>query len=84
MRGPFTIGEHVLLVDRKRRRHMIRLAEAGEFHTHAGVLAHSLLIGQDEGITVRTTRGGSKFTKIALSRIVWATFAPTKSLASGG
>lgn len=59
MRGPFTVGEHVLLVDRKRRRHMIRLAEAGEFHTHAGVLAHSLLIGQDEGITVRTTRGAA-------------------------
>ena len=59
MRGPFAIGEHVLLVDRKRRRHMIRLAEGGEFHTHAGVLDHGMIIGQDEGITVRTTRGAA-------------------------
>lgn len=59
MRGPLVIGEHVLLVDRKRRRHMIRLAEGGEFHTHAGVLDHGLMIGQPEGITVRTTRGAA-------------------------
>lgn len=59
MRGPFTVGDHVLLVDRKRRRHMIRLADDGEFHTHAGVLAHTQLIGQAEGVTVRTTRGAA-------------------------
>lgn len=59
MRGPFRVGEHVLLVDRKRRRHLIRLAEGGEFHTHAGVLEHSRVIGQEEGVTVRTTRGAA-------------------------
>ena len=36
---PFAAGERVLLVDAKRRRHLVTLAAGGEFHTHAGVLA---------------------------------------------
>jgi len=58
-RGPFRVGEQVLLIDRKRRRHLIRLAEGGEFHTHAGVLDHARIIGQDEGSTVRTNRNAA-------------------------
>ena len=58
-RGPFRAGEQVLLIDRKRRRHLIRLAEGGEFHTHAGVLDHARIIGQDEGATVRTNRNAA-------------------------
>jgi tRNA (adenine57-N1/adenine58-N1)-methyltransferase len=58
-RGPFRAGEQVLLIDRKRRRHLIRLAEGGEFHTHAGVLDHARVIGQDEGVTVRTNRNAA-------------------------
>ena len=38
--GRSRAGEQVLLIDRKRRRHLITLAEGGEFHTHAGVLDH--------------------------------------------
>jgi tRNA (adenine57-N1/adenine58-N1)-methyltransferase len=57
--GPFRAGEQVLLVDRKRRRHLIRLVEGGEFHTHAGVLDHARIIGQDEGVTVRTNRNAA-------------------------
>jgi tRNA (adenine57-N1/adenine58-N1)-methyltransferase len=53
----FVAGDRVLLVDAKRRRHLVTLTEGGEFHTHAGVLAHDLLIGQVEGATVRTTLG---------------------------
>jgi tRNA (adenine57-N1/adenine58-N1)-methyltransferase len=53
----FAAGDRVLLVDAKRRRHLITLAAGGEFHTHAGVLAHDLLIGEPEGVTVRTTLG---------------------------
>ena len=49
-RGPFVAGDRVLLVDSKRRRHLVTLAEGGEFHTHAGVLEHDDLIGQPEGI----------------------------------
>ena len=52
----FAAGERVLLVDAKRRRHLVTLAAGGEFHTHAGVLAHNDVIGQPDGVTVRTTR----------------------------
>ena len=54
---PLTVGERVLLVDSKQRRHLITLAEGGEFHSHTGVLRHDDLIGHDEGISVRTTMG---------------------------
>jgi tRNA (adenine57-N1/adenine58-N1)-methyltransferase len=53
----FRAGDRVLLVDNRKRRHLITLAEGGEFHTHAGVVRHDDLIGQPEGSTVRTTRG---------------------------
>jgi tRNA (adenine57-N1/adenine58-N1)-methyltransferase len=56
-RGPFVAGERVLLLDSKRRRHLVILAEGGEFHSHAGVLRHEDLIGADEGVTVRTSMG---------------------------
>jgi tRNA (adenine57-N1/adenine58-N1)-methyltransferase len=45
----------VLLIDTKQRRHLVTLAPGGAFHSHAGVLDHDRLIGQDEGVTVRTT-----------------------------
>jgi tRNA (adenine57-N1/adenine58-N1)-methyltransferase len=54
---PFAAGDRVLLVDAKRRRHLVTLATGGQFHTHAGVLDHDALIGADEGVTVRTTLG---------------------------
>lgn len=54
---PFAVGDLVLLEDSKRRRHLITLAAGGEFHSHTGVLAHEQIIGQDEGCTLRTTRG---------------------------
>ena len=59
MPGPFRVGDRVLLVDRKRRRHLIELRDGGEFHTHAGVLDHATIIDADEGVTVRTNRGAA-------------------------
>ena len=50
-------GERVLLLDSKRRRYLITLADDGEFHSHAGVLPHTDLIGQAEGVTVKSTLG---------------------------
>jgi tRNA (adenine57-N1/adenine58-N1)-methyltransferase len=35
----------------------VTLAESGEFHTHTGVVAHTLLLGEEEGCTVRSTNG---------------------------
>ena len=57
MARPFAAGDRVLLVDAKRRRHLITLSTGGQFHTHAGVLEHDALIGTPEGSTVRTTLG---------------------------
>jgi tRNA (adenine57-N1/adenine58-N1)-methyltransferase len=53
----FGAGDRVLLVDNKRRRHLVTLESGGQFHTHAGIVAHDDLIGQPDGTTVRTTRG---------------------------
>lgn len=54
---PLAEGELVLLVDAKKRRYLVTLAAGGEFHTHAGVLRHDQLIGQEEGAAARTTGG---------------------------
>jgi tRNA (adenine57-N1/adenine58-N1)-methyltransferase len=60
---PLTEGEQVLLVDAKQRRYLVTLAATGEFHSHNGVLPHSALIGEEEGISVRSS-GGSRLLAI--------------------
>ena len=57
MSAPLAAGDRVLLVDNRKRRHLITLTDGGEFHTHAGIVRHDDLIGRPEGSTVRTTRG---------------------------
>ncbi|MCJ7436258.1 MAG: tRNA (adenine-N1)-methyltransferase [Acidimicrobiia bacterium] len=57
MTGAFVPGDRVLLIDNKRRRHLITLEPGGEFHSHTGVLRHDDLLGNPEGITVRTSKG---------------------------
>jgi len=54
---PFVAGDRVLLMDSKKRRHLVTLEEGGQFHTHAGLVEHAAIIGADEGATVRTTMG---------------------------
>ena len=51
------VGDQVLLLDAKRRRYLVVLADGGEFHSHAGVVPHGDLIGQPEGVSVRSTHG---------------------------
>ena len=53
----FAAGEQVLLVDNRRRRHLVVLESGGQFHTHAGIVDHDDVIGRPDGSTVRTTRG---------------------------
>jgi tRNA (adenine57-N1/adenine58-N1)-methyltransferase len=60
---PLTEGEQVLLVDAKQRRYLVTLSATGEFHSHNGVLPHSALIGEEEGISVRSS-GGSRLLAI--------------------
>ncbi len=58
--GQFQPGDRVQLTDPKGRRYTVVLREAGEYHTHRGVLAHDDLIGQPEGSVV-TSAGGTSF-----------------------
>ena len=58
MNRPFAAGDQVLLVDTKKRRYLLALEPGGEFHTHAGVLAHDAIIGHPEGESFRSTQGG--------------------------
>jgi len=55
-RGELRAGERVLLVDRKNRRHLVRLAAGKSFHTHSGIIEHDDMIGGFEGLTVETRR----------------------------
>ena len=59
MSRPFAEGDQLLLIDAKKRRYLVALAAGGEFHTHAGVVAHDDVIGAAEGATVRSNRGAS-------------------------
>src|SRR5256884_4595958 len=57
MRGVFTDGEVIVLVDKVGRRHRVRL-RAGERHSiHSGLIQHDDLIGRPEGIVVTTQLG---------------------------
>ena len=51
----FQIGDRVQLSDQKGRKHTVVLEQGKEFHTNHGAIAHDDLIGQSEGITVRST-----------------------------
>ncbi len=52
----FAPGDRVLLIDAKQRRYMVTLVDGGEFHSHAGFVAHDDLIGEEDGATVTSTR----------------------------
>jgi tRNA (adenine57-N1/adenine58-N1)-methyltransferase catalytic subunit len=54
--APLAAGEHVVLLDRKQRRYLVTLADGGEWHSHAGMIAHERIIGLAEGSTLRTTK----------------------------
>jgi len=53
----FTVGERVLLIDAKDRRYLVTLADGGQFHSHAGFVAHEEMLGEREGATVKSTQG---------------------------
>mgnify|MGYP003820486993 CR=1 FL=1 len=55
----FQVGEQILLIDRKKRRYLVTLAEGAEFHTHSGFIPHDEIIGGPEGIPLRSTRGAT-------------------------
>jgi tRNA (adenine57-N1/adenine58-N1)-methyltransferase catalytic subunit len=56
-RGPMQPGEWVRLTDPKGRRHNVRLEQGKTFHTTKGGIEHDAMIGQPEGIVVRSAGG---------------------------
>jgi len=56
MSREFAIGDRVLLIDPKKRRYLITLKAAGEFHSHSGFVPHDSIIGFADGSTVRSTK----------------------------
>jgi tRNA (adenine57-N1/adenine58-N1)-methyltransferase len=50
----FAVGEHIVLIDNRQRRYLVTLELGGEFHSHAGVIAHDVVIGSLEGSEYRT------------------------------
>ncbi len=59
MNRPFDYGDKVLLLDSKQRRYLITLVQDAEFHTHAGLFTHAELVGQPEGVVVKSTKGAN-------------------------
>ncbi len=58
-RSVFKEGDLALLVDRKERRYMLKLSSSNSFHTHAGLIPHTAIIGKEHGCRVKTTGGQS-------------------------
>ena len=56
-RGPLAVGDQVQLTDPKGKLHTITLVDGGQFHTHRGIVEHQQLIGEPEGIVVKTSSG---------------------------
>jgi tRNA (adenine57-N1/adenine58-N1)-methyltransferase catalytic subunit len=48
-------GERVMLIDPKDRHYLVTLQPGGTFHTHAGIVNHDDVIGQQEGSRVAAT-----------------------------
>ena len=57
MSGVFAEGEKALFIDSKQRRYLIQLNKEGEFHSHAGFVPHTAVIGTLPGQPVESTKG---------------------------
>ena len=55
--GAFSVGDRAQLTDPKGKLHTITLKSGSQWHTHKGWIEHDELIGQPEGILVKTTQG---------------------------
>jgi tRNA (adenine57-N1/adenine58-N1)-methyltransferase len=57
VRYRFQDGEQVLLVDQRGKRYLVFLRKSQTFHSDRGWIAHDAIIGQPEGIRVRSSLG---------------------------
>lgn len=53
----FKDGEKALFIDSKKRRYLVTLNPEGEFHSHAGFVPHTQVIGTEPGKVVESTKG---------------------------
>ena len=58
-RGPYRVGDRVVLSDVRGRRHVITLEVDKTFYTHRGALLHNDLIGQPEGSVITSSEGAT-------------------------
>ncbi|WP_240606250.1 tRNA (adenine-N1)-methyltransferase [Euzebya rosea] len=72
---PLSVGDTVILMDRKGRRFMFELEEGKDYHFHRGIIRHDQLIGQPEGSTVVSTMS-AKLTAVRPTTVDWTLKAP--------
>jgi tRNA (adenine57-N1/adenine58-N1)-methyltransferase catalytic subunit len=53
----FAPGELALLIDAHAKHHLVRLEQGATFHHHLGAVPHDAIIGQPDGVVVRSGRG---------------------------
>jgi tRNA (adenine57-N1/adenine58-N1)-methyltransferase len=53
----FQEGEKALFIDSKQRRYLVTLNNEGEFHSHAGFIPHTSVIGTVPGRILESTKG---------------------------
>ncbi len=68
----------MLLIDRSANRRLIRLRTGGRVHSHKGYLSHEWLIGEPEGVVVRSSLGAS-FTAVRPRLADYALEMPRKT-----
>ena len=61
MNAVFQEGEKALFIDSKQRRYLVTLNNEGEFHSHAGFIPHTSVIGTVPGRILESTKG-AKYT----------------------
>ncbi len=72
---PLSVGDTVILMDRKGRRFMFELEAGGDYHFHRGIVRHDDLIGQPEGCTVTSTMSAA-LTAVRPTTTDWTLKAP--------
>ena len=55
----FRVGDDVLLVDKKKRRYILKLKPGGIFSSHLGAIPHDRLIGQTYGSRIELANGNT-------------------------
>jgi tRNA (adenine57-N1/adenine58-N1)-methyltransferase len=57
MHGVFAPGDYALVLDPSGKRHLLCLAEGETLHHHQGAVRHADIIGQPDGVRVRSSLG---------------------------